>query len=105
MHFAPPSSLPRAAVGYSPASHFALSPRLIDRSRRKLCIPYTDNVALHSPHSPTDTAAINQYLLLAKPTAANLQQRLCGRHPMLGQTDGRCSVTQTLLYILCGQWQ
>ena len=40
MHFAPPSSLPRAAVGYSPASHFALSPRLIDRSRRKLCIPY-----------------------------------------------------------------
>ena len=25
----------RAAVGYSPASFFALSPRLIDRSRRK----------------------------------------------------------------------
>jgi len=40
MHFAPPSSLLRAAVGYSPASFFALSPRLIDRSRRKLCIPY-----------------------------------------------------------------
>jgi len=35
MHFAPPSSLPRAAVGYSLASFFALSPRLIDRSRRK----------------------------------------------------------------------
>jgi len=35
MHFAPPSSLPRAAVGYPPASFFALSPRLIDRSRRK----------------------------------------------------------------------
>jgi len=35
MHFAPPSSLPRAAVGYPPASFFALSPRLIDRSRGK----------------------------------------------------------------------
>jgi len=35
MHFARPSSLPRAAVGYFPAS-FALSPRLIDRSRRKI---------------------------------------------------------------------
>ena len=35
MHFAPPTSLPRAAVGYSLASFFALSPRLIDRSRRK----------------------------------------------------------------------
>jgi len=40
MHFAPPSSLPRAAVGYFPDSFFALSPRLIDRSRHKLCIPY-----------------------------------------------------------------
>ena len=35
IHFAPASSLPRAAVGYSPASFFALSPLLIDRSRRK----------------------------------------------------------------------
>ena len=35
MHFAPASSLPRATVGYSAASFFALSPRLIDRSRRK----------------------------------------------------------------------
>jgi len=35
IHFAPPSSLPRAAVGYSPTSFFALSPLLIDRSRRK----------------------------------------------------------------------
>ena len=34
--FAPPSSLPRAAFGYFPASFFALSPRLIDRSRRKI---------------------------------------------------------------------
>ena len=43
MHFAPPSSLPRAAVGYLPDSPFALSPRLTDRSRRKLCIPYNDD--------------------------------------------------------------
>jgi len=35
IHLAPPSSLPRAVVGYSPASFFALSPLLIDRSRRK----------------------------------------------------------------------
>jgi len=36
MHFAPPSLLLRAAVGYFPASFFALRPRLTDRSRRKL---------------------------------------------------------------------
>jgi len=35
IHFALPSSLPRAAVSYSPASFFALSRLLIDRSRRK----------------------------------------------------------------------
>ena len=34
------SQRPRAAVGYFPDSFFALSPRLIYRSRRKLRIPY-----------------------------------------------------------------
>ena len=35
VYLAPPSSLLRATVGYSPASFFALRPLLIDRSRRK----------------------------------------------------------------------
>ena len=32
---------------------------------------------------------MDRYLLLAGPTAANLQQRLSGSRPMQGQTDGR----------------
>jgi len=36
MHFAAPSSLSRAAVGYSfAAGFFALSPLLVDRAQRK----------------------------------------------------------------------
>jgi len=34
-------------------------------------------------------AAIDQYLLPAELTAANLQQRVCCCGPMLGQTNGR----------------
>ena len=44
MHFAPPSSMPRAAVGYSPASFFALSLLLIYRSLR---------ITLHTLHAPS----------------------------------------------------
>jgi len=44
----------------------------------------------HCPHSPAaDATAMDRYLLLAGPTAANLQQRLSGSRPMQGQTDGR----------------
>ena len=40
-------------------------------------------------------AAVNQYLMPAQPTAANLLQRVfyCGPR----QTDGHCAITQTLL--------
>jgi len=34
-------------------------------------------ITWHCPHSPAPTAAMNQYLLPARPTAANLQQRIC----------------------------
>jgi len=46
----------------------------------------------HSPHSPAAAAAIDRNLLLAEPTAANLQRRLCGSGgsgPVLGETDER----------------
>ena len=46
----------------------------------------------HSPHSPAAAAAIDRNLLLAEPTAVNLQRRLCGSGgsgPVLGQTDER----------------
>ena len=38
-------------------------------------------------------AAIDQYLLPAGPTAANLQQWVCCCEPMLGQTDGHRTVS------------
>ena len=49
----------------------------------------------HCPHSPAACraavrrAATDRYLLPAGPTAANLQQRVCYREPIVRQTDGR----------------
>ena len=42
----------------------------------------------YCPHSPTAAAAvIDQYLPPTVATVANLEQRVCCRGPMLGQTD------------------
>ena len=52
--------------------------------KRQVCFrlpTYADNVAL--------LAFARRYLLLAEPTAANLQQRVCCCGPILGHTDGR----------------
>jgi len=46
----------------------------------------------HCPHSPDAAAAIDaidQFLLPAGSTAANLQPRVCCCESMLGQTDGQ----------------
>ena len=52
----------------------------------------------HCPHSHAAAAVIDRYLLLAGPTAANLQQRVCCCGPMLEQRDdGHRTVSQTLL--------
>ena len=55
----------------------------------------------HCPHpsAAAAAAAIDRYLVLTGPTAANLQQWVCCFWAMLKQTD------RTLLCILCGQCQ
>jgi len=50
---------------------------------------YRGTARIRPPHSTA--AAVNQCLLPARPTATNLQQRLCCCGPMLWQTDGRTS--------------
>ena len=72
IHVAPPSSRPRAAVGYSPASFLALSLFLIDMSRRK---------NLH----------MLQIILRKCQSiyAARAQAAARGRRRSTGQTDGR----------------
>jgi len=42
----------------------------------------------HCSNLSAASAAIDQYLLLVAPTAANLQHWVCCCGPMLGQTDG-----------------
>jgi len=72
IHVAPPSSRPRAAVGYSPASFFALSLFLIDRSRRKNL--HTLQIILRKCQSIY---------------AARAEAAARGRRRSTGQTDGR----------------
>ena len=56
--------------------------RVIQKRQMSFRLPtYADNVAL--------PAFARRYLLLAEPTAANLQQRVCCCGPILGHTDGR----------------
>ena len=50
-------------------------------------------------------ATIDQYLLPAGPTTANLQHWVCCCGPMLGHTDGHSTVTWTQLRTLCMQCQ
>jgi len=61
----------------------------------------------YCPHLPATAVAIDQYLLPAGPTAANLQQWACCCERRLGQTDGQTSYRFTdpaegLHRILCG---
>ena len=60
----------------------------------------------HCPHWPTARICCSNREIATGPRAANLQQRVycCGTDTG-GQTDGRCTVLQTLLCILCGQCQ
>ena len=78
-------SLTRTPVGWTPRpdiAHLLTSTTANTATTRTL-------TTWHCPHSHAAAAPIDRYLLPAGPSAANLQQRVCCRGSVLGQTDGR----------------
>ena len=78
-------SLTRTPVGWMPRpdiAHLLTSTTTNTATTRTL-------TTWHCPHSHAAAAPIDRYLLPAGPSAANLQQRVCCRGSVLGQTDRR----------------